>query len=258
MTGVVVNVVKDWLKGRPELQRESLVKRVEERRQATDPAAHELFDLCLTRFVSKEGFEDGLCGHLAFDYLCRYQYPEAVREQIFEFLTASLFAAGESVSGLSKMRIVKIMWDRAYERLLRSNPGEREKIQALDREMRLWTQQDFLDSEAVHHATLGWGTGGVKERVHPAAAFTVDSEEVVRARSIAYKSALRAFLDTIHPDDVVKIRPRLDAWRPGWLVPCRTDGTFDTWLSTGDLPIFTATLPAARANGQSVAEEARS
>ena len=73
-------------------------------REATDPAAHELFDLCLTRFVSRDGLKESVHGHLAFDYLYRFRFPEAVREDIFDFLAASLFAAGESVSGLSKVR----------------------------------------------------------------------------------------------------------------------------------------------------------
>src|SRR6185369_16620647 len=73
-----------------------------------------------------------------------FPLPEVLREEIFEFLCASLFAADETVSGLSKMRMIKTLWDRAYPWLLKANPAAREEIQALDREMRLRTRADYL------------------------------------------------------------------------------------------------------------------
>ena len=236
ITGFVAKFAKDFFGKAPALQAANLRKRVEELREATDPAAHELIDSCLTRFVSRQGFEDDVYGHLAFDFAYRYQFPEAFREDIFQFLAASLFAAGESVSGLSKMRIVKTLWDRSYERLLKKHPGQRAELRALDAEMRLRTFKDYLDWEAIHFSILGYAAG---ERFHPVIAFTLDPEETVKARCSAYKSALRAFLDQISQEELTTtLRPRLNAWRPGWLVPCREDGTFDTLVSTGELPVF--------------------
>jgi hypothetical protein len=236
ITGFVAKLAKDFFGKAPALQAANLRKRVEELREATDPAAHELFDSCLTRFVSREGFEDGVHSHLAFDFTYRYQFPDAVREDIFQFFAASLFAAGESVSALSKIRVLKTIWDRSYERLLKKSPGKRAEIRALDAEMRLRTFDDYLDWEAIHYSILGYATG---ERFHPVVAFTPDPEETLAARSSAYKSALRAFLDQISQEELATtLRPRLNAWRPGWLVPCREDGSFDTLISTGELPVF--------------------
>jgi hypothetical protein len=236
ISGFVAQMAKEHFAKSAPLQASALRSRVEALRERVDPAAHELFDLCLTRFVSREGFESEIHGHLAFDHLYRFQFPLALHEQMFDFLAASLFAAGESVSGLSKMRIVKTVWDRSYERLLKKHPGRRAELQALDREMRLRTFKDYLDWEVIHHSILGLAAGN---RAHPVAAFTPDPEETVQARCIAYKSALRAFLDQISQEDLVNtLRPRLKAWQPGFLGPCKEDGAFDTVISTGELPVF--------------------
>jgi hypothetical protein len=236
ITGFVSRMAKDFYEKAPALQVENLRKRVEELREKTNPAAHELFDLCLTRFVSREGFEGDILGHLAFDFLFRYPFPEAVREMVFHFLAASPFAIGESVAGLSKVRIIKTTWDRSYERLLKKQPDAREEIQALDREMRLRTSKDYLEWEVVHHSILGYAAG---EQYHPVTAFTTDSEETVKLRCSAYKTALRAFLDQINREELATtLRPRIHAWRPGWLVPCHEDGTFGAVISTGELAVF--------------------
>lgn len=234
ITGFIAKQAKDLLAKAPDFQADSLRKRVEELKEKTDPSAHDLLD-CLTRFVSPKGFEDRLHGHLAFDFLYRYRFPEVCREDIFEFLAASLFAAGESVSGLSKVRIIKALWDRSYEKLLKKYPGTREKIQALDREMRLKTFKEYLDWEVLHHSILGING----EPIHPVIAFTPDPEETVKARASAYKSALRAFLDQINREELATtLKPRLNAWKPGLIVPVLENGTFETLISTGHLPVF--------------------
>lgn len=235
VTIVLVRVVRDAFAKEAELQPEKLRERVEELRQKTDPAAHELFDLCLTRFVSREQFEDDLLIHLAFDTLFRYRFPEEVREEVLQLFNASLLETSVKVSGLSKVRLLKPFWDRSYERLLRKRPQARAEIQAADQEMRLRTYKDVLGWEVIHHAILGYPAG----RIHPVIAFTVDSEATLRDRCRGYKTALRAFLDQIKSEERATIlRPRLDAWKPGWLVPCRPDGTFDAAVSTGEEPIF--------------------
>lgn len=235
LTSLLAKMAKDFYAKAEELQPQSLRKRVEDMRERTAPAAHELFDHCLTCFVSKDGFEDSIQGHLAFDYLYRFKFPEAVREDIFDFLAASLFAAGESVSGLSKVRIIQALWGRSYERLLKRNPGARADVQALDREMVLKTFKDFLAWEVLHHSILGYGG----KKVQPVTAFTPDPEETVKTRTSAYKSALRAFLDQINEEELATtLRPPLQAWQPGVLVPVREDGTFDVLIRTGDLPVF--------------------
>lgn len=235
ITGFVAKQAKDFLAKAPDLQADALRKRVEELREKTDPAAHGLIDSSLTRFVSPKGFEDRLHGHLAFDFLYRYRFPEVCREEIFEFLAASLFAAGESVSGLSKARIIKALWDRSYEKLLRKYPGTREKIQALDREMRLKTYREYLDWEVVHYSVLG--SDG--EPIRPVMSFSPDPGETLKARSSAYKSALRAFLDQIDREELATtLKPRLNAWKPGLLIPVLEDGSIETVISTGHLPVF--------------------
>lgn len=236
ITGFVVAMAKELLGKAPELQAEALQKRVEELRQKTPPAAHELFDLCLAGFLSRPKFAEEIHTHLAFDFLYRYQFPDALREDMFEFLAVSLFAAGESVSGVSKMRIIKALWDRSYERLLKKHPGARGEIQALDREMKPRTYRDYLEWEVVHHSILGYGAGEVD---HPVAGFTLVSEETVRQRCSAYKSALRAFLDQIGREELeTTFRAKLKAWKPGLLAPCREDGAFETVVSTGELPVY--------------------
>lgn len=234
-TTVVFKIVEERLREVPELQAEALRKRGEEIRQGLAPAAHELFDLCVTQAMAGETFVDPIIRQLAFDSVYRFPFPEVLREEIFEFLCASLFAADETVSGLSKMRMIKTLWDRAYPWLLKANPAAREEIQALDREMRLRTRADYLAWEVVHHAALGLSVG---DSVHPATSYLFDSTPHVKARCTVYKSALRSFLDQISRADLAELRPKLDLWRPGTLVPCRDDGTCEAPVPTGDLPVF--------------------
>lgn len=241
-TSVVVKLVESRFRESSKLQPEALKKGAEELRQETAPEALDLFDLCVTRAVSAEKFEDPIIHQLSFDYLCRYPFPDVLREEVFEFLCASLFAAGETVSGLSKMRMIKTLWDRAYPWLLKANPKAREEIQALDREMRLRTRSDYLGWEVVHHAVLGVAAG---ERFDPVVGYLLDSTVRARTRCIAYKSALRAFLDQIHRNDLAKLRSQLDTWRPGALVPCREDGTCEAPVPTADLPLFVGGKPGA-------------
>jgi hypothetical protein len=242
VTTLVVQYIAGRFREAAEIKADVLKQRVEELRQSVAPEAHDLFDLCLTRFVHAEGFDERIYNHLAFDFLYRFPFPELIREEVFDFLCASLFAAGETVSGLSKMRMIKAIWSNAYEKLLKGNPGARGEIQALDREMRLRNRKGYLDAEVVHYACLGYTA---KSRIHPVTAFTLEPEERLRLRCIAYKSALRAFLDQIDREELAKIRSRLEAWRPGVLVPVQEDGTFDTLLPTGDLPVFEV-APASR------------
>ena len=222
-TTLVVTHIEARFRKAPEIQPDVLKKRVEELRQTMDPAVHDLFDLCLTRAVSREGFEDQVIRQLAFDFLYRFPFAEVLREEVFEFLCASLFGTEDSVGGFSKMRVIKVLWDRAYPRLLKANPGSRGEIQALDREMKPRTRADYLAFELVHHSILGLAA---KNRFRPVTAFTLEPEERVRARAIAYKSALRSFLDQISRSDLETLRPNLE------------DGTFEVVIPTGELPVF--------------------
>jgi len=233
---VLVKLAGEKFRGAPEIKPEQLEKRIEELKQKSDPAARELIDISTATLLSNSSFTERIYNQLSLDYLYKYPFPEVLREEMFEFLCASLVAAGETVAGLSKMRSVKLIWDRAYEQLLRGNPGARGEIQALDREMRLWNRKDFLEWEMVHHAVLG--QGAIKDRIDPVTAFSLAAPEKLKARAIAYKTALRSFLDQIGHDDLLKMRPQFDAWKPGLLVPCEEDGTFEAPVSTGDLPIY--------------------
>ena len=234
-TSLVAKLAEPRFREAPELQPDFLRKRAEEMRQATPPSARDLFDLCVTRVVSGEGFETPFIRQLSFDHLYRFPFPDVLREEIFHFLCASLFGTGDTVAGMSKMRIVKVIWDRAYPRLLKANPGARGEIQALDREMKLRTRKDFLDWELVHHSVLGCEAD---KGFRPVTAFVPEPAEKIRSRAIAYKCALRAFLDPITRDDLVTLRPKLESWSPGTLVPVQEDGTFEALVPTADLPVF--------------------
>ncbi len=234
---LVIKLVEPKFRDASELQTEALTDRVDDLRQMVSPEALDLFDLCVGRVAARDHFRDPIIRQLAFDYLFRYSFPDHLREEVFQFFCASLFAAGESVAGLSKMRAVKVLWDRAYPRLLKTNPVSRAEIQALDRDMKLRTRKDFLGREVIHHAILGYETA---DGFNPVTAFAPESEEKIRARSTAYKSALRVFLDTITPGDLERISYKIEDWKPGAIVPCLEDGSFLPPVGTGELPVFTA------------------
>jgi len=249
----IIKAAEPKFRDAPELQHEVLEKRAEDLRPAVSPEALDLFDLCITQVAAREDFHSPVVRQLAFDYLFRYPFPDHLREEVFQFFCASLFAAGESVAGLSKMRAVKILWDRAYPRLLKTHLARRTELQALDREMKLRTRKDFLAREVIHHAILGYET---EDGFNPVTSFAPESEDRIRTRCIAYKSALRVFLDQITPDDLAKISFKLEDWKPGTVASCNEDGIIESLVTTGDLPVFTADKKPDRSSTESMISEA--
>ena len=218
-----------------EYQEEAFRQLADERRQRIDPLAQELFDLCVTRFFAREGWLKGLRAQLVLDSLFRIRFPEPFREDAFHLFTASVLNSSLRPAGFTKVRLLKVYWDRQYERLLKKSPQARAEIQAADRELKPRTYHDYLSWDLIHHAVLGYPG----ERVQPVIAFTPDPESVLEARCRAHKTGFRAFLDTIPESELATLfRPQLKALKPGWLVPCREDGTLGAPISTGELPIL--------------------
>src|SRR4029077_21193414 len=122
---------------------------------------------------------------------------------------------------------------------------------ALDREMKLRTRKDFLGREVIHHTILGYET---EDGFNPVTAFAPESEEKLRTRCIAYKSALRVFLDQITADDLAKISFKLEDWKPGNLAACQEDGTFESLVGTGERPVFAAEKKPERSPVESYPE----
>jgi hypothetical protein len=101
--------------------------------------------------------------------------------------------------------------------------------------MRLRTYKDFLGWEVIHHAVLGYA----RKWLHPVIGFSLEPRETLAARCKAHKTALRAFLDEIPRDELTGVlRPYIRAWTPGWLVPCRADGTLEPPVPTEEVPIW--------------------
>jgi hypothetical protein len=184
---VMVQAIREDFENAPELEPGSLRRRVDELREKMDPAAHELFDLCLTRFVSREKFEDEILAQLAFDALVRFRFPEEHREKMAHFFDAFLLDNRTRISSLSKVRVLKGFWDKSFERILKKRPQARGEVQAADQEMKLRTYKDFLSWEVIHYSVLGYA----RKRVHPVIAFAPESEARLKARCRAHKTALR-------------------------------------------------------------------
>ncbi len=232
---VLKEAIREDFEKAPGLDPSGLKQRVEELRQMTDPAAHELFDLCLTRFVSREKFEVEIVRQLGFDALFTFRFPEEYRERMAHVFNSFLLNNNAQVSGLTKVRRLKLFWDKSLERILKKHPLARAEILAVDQEMRPRTYRDFLGWEVIHYSVLGYA----RKRLHPVIAFVPEPEERLRARCRAHKTALRAFLDEISPEELAgELKPRISAWTPGWLVPCRADGTFEGAISTGEVPVW--------------------
>jgi hypothetical protein len=226
----------------PELEPASLQRRVDELRQAAAPAAHELFDLCLAPFVSREKPEEEILDQLTFDALFTFRFSSEYRERMSFLFNSFLLSDETKVSGLTRVRLLRALWDRSLERILKRNPTARGEILAVDQEMKPRTFKDFLGWEVIHHAVLGYP----QKWTHPVIAFTPEPEERLRARCRAHKTAVRAFLDEISPQVLRdELQPMLRAWTPGWLVPCRVDGTFEAVLSTEEVPVWAGSSPWA-------------
>ena len=219
----------------PELEAASLKRRVDELRTATDPAAHDLFDLCLTRFVSRDKFEAEILEHLTLDALFTFRFPEEYQERMTHLMNSFLVSNSAQVAGLTKVRRLKVFWEKSRERILRKNPDARGEIFTVGQEMRPRRYKDFLGWEVIHYSVLGYPG----KRVDPVVAFTPEPADRLRARCKAHKTALRAFLDEISPEELAgELRPATAAWRPGWLVPCRADGTLEAPVSTGEVGVW--------------------
>jgi hypothetical protein len=239
---VLKEAIREDFEKAPGLAPSSLKQRVEELRQMTDPAAHELFDLCLTRFVSREKFEVEIVRQLALDALFTFRFPEEYRERMAHVFNSFLLNNSAQVSGATKVRRLKLFWDKSLERILRKHPMARAEIVAVDQEMRPRTYEDFLGWEVIHYSVLGYP----RKRLHPVIAFAPEPGDRLRARCRAHKTALRAFLDAISPEELAgDLRPRMAAWTPGWLVPCRADGTLEGAISTGEVPVWAGASPPA-------------
>lgn len=243
-SGDVGLLVKDAIgkefKAAPQLQPESLRWRMEELREAANPAAHEIVDLCLARLGTRDTFEAEILEPVLLEALFTYRFPEEYRERMNHLFDSFLLNTTTQISALTKMRRLKRFWDRSLERILKKNPKARSEILALDQEMRLRTYKDFLEWEVIHYSVLGHA----RKLVHPVIGFSLESRETLEARCKAHKTALRAFLDDISREELTgALRPYLQAWRPGWLVPCREDGSLEPVISTADLPVWVG-LPA--------------
>jgi len=227
-------IEKDFGKA-PDFEPESLRWRVEALREATDPAAHEVFDLCLARFVAADTFRDEVLAQLAFDVLFRFRFPEEYRERMTHLFDALLLSDDLQVAGMTKVRRLKGFWDGSLERILKKHPMARGEILAVGQEMRPRTHKDFLGWEVIHYSVLG----AARKRMHPVIGFSLEPEGRLRARCTAHKTALRAFLDQIPRDELAgALRSRIRAWTPGWLVSCGADGTLAAAVSTGEVPIW--------------------
>jgi hypothetical protein len=226
----------------PDLEASSLRQRVEKLREATDPAAHELFDLCLTRAASGEELKDNIVEQLTFDSLFRFRFPDERRGEMNHLFSSFLLDSKTQVASLTKVRLLKVYWDKSFERILRKYPKARGEILAVDQEIKPKTFKDFLGWEVIHYSVLGY----MRKRVHPVVAFALEPEETLKARCKAHKTALRAFLDEIPREELAGVlRPRIKIWTPGWLVPCGPDGTFETAVSTGEVPVWVGPSPPA-------------
>lgn len=236
-SAVVRLVAEDQFKESPEIQPDQLRKRVEELRSEVPEEGHDLFDLCLTRFVARDGFEEAIYKALAYEYLFKFPFPEVLREGVFNFLGATLFDTRLRLPGSCKIRIIKTFWDQGYERLLRANVGARGEIQALDRELRLRSRLDHLAWECILPSILGHpGEAGSQE----VKAFVLGSAGRSATRCIAFKTTLRSLLDQLSVESLAGLRSTFEDWKPGALVSCREDGTFEAVLGTGDLPVYLA------------------
>ena len=190
---------------------------------------------CLTRFVSRDKFEEDILDQLTFDALFTFRFSEEYKERMNHLFDSCLLNSDRQISGLTRMRRLRLFWDKSLERILKKNPQARREILAADQEMKPRTIRDFLAWEMIHYSVLGYA----RKRVQPVMAFTLEPEDKLRARCRAHKTALRAFLDEISQEELAGVlRPLLAAWRPGTLVPCRMDGRLEAPVSTGEVPIW--------------------
>ena len=180
---------------------------------------------------------DEILRQLSFDALFRFRFPEEYRERMSQLFDAFLLDHKMQIPGLTKVRLLKMYWDKSLERVLKKNPKARGEILAVDQELKPRTFKDFLGWEVIHFAVLG----SARKVVHPVVAFAPEPEDRLRARCRVYKSALRAFLDEFStPELPGNLRSRMEAWRPGWLVPCGMEGMLETPVSTGEISVWSA------------------
>jgi hypothetical protein len=239
---LLMEQIKKELGQAPDLEASSLRQRVDALRQTVSPESRELFDLCLTDFVAREKFEEHILNQLTFEGLFTFRFAVEYRERMNFLFNSFLLNNETKVGGLTRMRLLRAFWDKNLERILKKNPRARAEILAVDQEMKPRTYKDFLGWEAIHYAVVGYA----RKRVHPVVAFVPEPGDKVRVRCKAHKTAMRAFLDEIEPEVLRdELQPVLRAWTPGWLVPCRPDGTLEAPISTEEVPLWAGAYPWA-------------
>ena len=104
--------------------------------------------------------------------------------------------------------------------------------------LREWSRLEELVTEAAARAMIAYTVDtGNQEKEADHLRFSTEILPRMEERSVELAKKL---LDSGYstPELATTLRPPLQAWQPGVIVPVREDGTFDSLIRTGDLPVF--------------------
>ncbi|WP_175107478.1 hypothetical protein [Pararobbsia alpina] len=222
IAGHVIKEAKKFYVARPELSVEHLSKKCEERKYV-DPAAIDLFDICVEHPLRSESVERTIINALAFDYLYKYVFSENLLRNVLPFLFASFFLDDAQSSSVSKFRLSKRLWDKG--KAFRKNaPDEQAGIsfEELDKAMQIKNQQDYLDGDIVHFVAYGMSHEGQQCRV---VAFTCDDNATVANRVIVHRNIGELIYAACEPDMKQRFE-QVVSRQAGYVVTCDSTGRF--------------------------------
>lgn len=94
---------------------------------AASPSSHEDLSELVSRMARRRPWEPWL----TLDALFTFRFPEEYQERMIHLMNSFLLSNTAQVSGLSKVRRLKVFWDKSRERILKKNPYARGEIVAV-------------------------------------------------------------------------------------------------------------------------------
>lgn len=183
---------KKYFAGLDVLKPANLQRRFAEQALYTHTSSKPIERMHLEGGLGDPNLQRNLVTALSFDYLTKFPFAKEYRKDLRGFVFVHwLFIQNSLLSGLSKYRLAKTIWDDAFSEM-QNTPSLKvrgaEEINAL---MSLKTHRDFVDTELIHLAVHGYYKADGYRRL---LCVTCDPHDTIVARVRIYKTLYNACL----------------------------------------------------------------
>jgi hypothetical protein len=181
------------------LKIEHLQQRFLEQSEYTHPSAKAIERMHLMYGLQDNNLPNKLITSLSFDYVTKYQYSRECRKGLRALVFVhGLFVQNSLMSGFSKYRLTKGMWEDAYEEMQQDPSMKIEKADEIHQLMKLKKHKDFLDTDLIHLAVHGYFSNEAYRKI---ICITCDDYETILFRVRIYKTLYNACLSFVRESD---------------------------------------------------------